>query len=234
MSDQGNSRERLSESPYVANVWHGVAETNGAFTAPADGRWELIVKTVEGQTSLIVSGPVTKAAPASFSAGTEILSIKFRLGTFMPHLPVGQLLDTRLLLPQAAGKAFWLHGRAWQIPNFENADTFVNRLMRDEIVQHDPLMTAALRDEPLHWSVHTVRRRFLKATGFTQSTLRQIERSHHAAALLAQGMSILDTVEAAGYFDQPHLTRSLKHFIGQTPAQIAGLNAPVIASTAGR
>jgi hypothetical protein len=25
---------------------------------------------------------------------------------------------------------------------------------------------------------------------------------------------------AAGYFDQPHLTRSLKHFIGQTPAHM--------------
>jgi AraC-like DNA-binding protein len=29
-----------------------------------------------------------------------------------------------------------------------------------------------------------------------------------------------DVVYEAGYFDQPHLTRALKHFIGQTPAQI--------------
>jgi hypothetical protein len=27
-------------------------------------------------------------------------------------------------------------------------------------------------------------------------------------------------VHRAGYFDQPHLTRSVKHFIGQTPAQL--------------
>jgi len=27
-------------------------------------------------------------------------------------------------------------------------------------------------------------------------------------------------VYEAGYFDQPHLTRALKHFIGLTPAQI--------------
>jgi hypothetical protein len=26
----------------------------------------------------------------------------------------------------------------------------------------------------------------------------------------------------ADYFDQPHLTRSLRRFIGQTPAQIVG------------
>jgi AraC-like DNA-binding protein len=38
---------------------------------------------------------------------------------------------------------------------------------------------------------------------------------------LRQGVSILDTVEQAGYADQPHLTRSLKRLIGQTPAQLA-------------
>jgi methylphosphotriester-DNA--protein-cysteine methyltransferase len=55
----------------------------------------------------------------------------------------------------------------------------------------------------------------------THSALQQIERARQAAALLEQGLSILDVVCEAGYFDQPHLTRSLKRFIGQTPAQIA-------------
>ncbi len=45
-------------------------------------------------------------------------------------------------------------------------------------------------------------------------------RARHARTLLQQGISILDTVEQAGYADQPHLTRSLKRFMGQTPAQI--------------
>ena len=54
----------------------------------------------------------------------------------------------------------------------------------------------------------------------THSTIRQIERARHAANLLKQGVSILDTVPEAGYFDQAHLTRSLKYLIGQTPAQI--------------
>jgi hypothetical protein len=43
---------------------------------------------------------------------------------------------------------------------------------------------------------------------------------------LQQGVSILDTVEQAGYFDQPHLTRSLKYLIGQTPAQIREKSRP--------
>jgi methylphosphotriester-DNA--protein-cysteine methyltransferase len=59
----------------------------------------------------------------------------------------------------------------------------------------------------------------------TQGYIRQIERARHALALLQQGASILDTVHNAGYFDQPHLTRSLKHFMGQTPAQIVRMNS---------
>jgi AraC-like DNA-binding protein len=38
--------------------------------------------------------------------------------------------------------------------------------------------------------------------------------------LLEQGFTIADAIYQAGYADQPHLTRSLKHFVGQTPAQI--------------
>jgi AraC-like DNA-binding protein len=33
-------------------------------------------------------------------------------------------------------------------------------------------------------------------------------------------MSIPDTMYELGYFDQPHLTRALKHFVGFTPAQL--------------
>jgi hypothetical protein len=43
------------------------------------------------------------------------------------------------------------------------------------------------------------------------------------AALLRHGVSILDTTYELGYLDQPHLTRSLKPWIGHTPAQIANV-----------
>ena len=64
----------------------------------------------------------------------------------------------------------------------------------------------------------------MRATGITYNTVRSIERARYATILLKEGMSILDTVDQAGYADQPHLTRSLKYFIGQTPAQIANQN----------
>jgi AraC-like DNA-binding protein len=75
----------------------------------------------------------------------------------------------------------------------------------------------------------TVRHRFLRATGLNASRIRQVKRAQHAQALLRQGVSILDTVDEAGYFDQPHLTRSLKQFIGYTPAQIIRSSQPELA-----
>ena len=54
----------------------------------------------------------------------------------------------------------------------------------------------------------------------TYASFRQIDRARHATNLLWQGTSILDTVELAGYSDQAHLTRSLRHYVGETPVQI--------------
>jgi methylphosphotriester-DNA--protein-cysteine methyltransferase len=131
------------------------------------------------------------------------------------------LVDNVMFLPEAGSKTFWLNGSAWEFPTFENVETFVNRLVREEILVRDPVVGAVLCDQPPALSFSTIRRRFLQVTGLTPGKVRQIERARKAATLLAQGASILDTVDKAGYFDQPHLTRSLKHFMGQTPAQIA-------------
>jgi len=73
-------------------------------------------------------------------------------------------------------------------------------------------------------SLRSVQRRFLRATGLTHGLVVQIERAQRAMKLLQQGVSILDTVDQAGYADQPHLTRALKRLVGQTPAQILKVN----------
>ena len=62
----------------------------------------------------------------------EFFGIIFKYGAFMPHFPVRDLVDGDLDLPDASSKSFWLNGSAWQFPNYENADTFVDRLVREE------------------------------------------------------------------------------------------------------
>ena len=64
-----------------------------------------------------------------------------------------------------------------------------------------------------------------RATGLTRGVIRQIRRAEAAAELLARGVPAVDAARRAGYADQPHLTRSLRRFVGQTPSQIA-ISAP--------
>ncbi|MBI5670187.1 MAG: helix-turn-helix transcriptional regulator [Chloroflexi bacterium] len=215
------STARPSDSPLVEMVWRARSDQAGRFTSQAASHWELVVTQLRGKTSVTVRGPETKATLADCPPDAEFLGIVFKLGAFMPHLPVSQLLDRNdLTLPAAAGRSFWLHGSAWELPGFDNADTFVDRLARAGLLVRDNLIEAVLQGQPTELSPRTVRRRFLRATGLTPGTIHQIERARRAVALLRGGMSILDTVYEACYFDQPHLTRSLRHFFGQTPAQI--------------
>jgi methylphosphotriester-DNA--protein-cysteine methyltransferase len=98
--------------------------------------------------------------------------------------------------------------------------------VRNGVLACDPVVNAVLQDHLEDMPSRTVRHRFLRATGLSAAHMRQMKRAQHAQALLQQGGSILDTVGEAGYFDQPHLTRSLKHFLGYTPAQIIRLSQP--------
>lgn len=218
--------ERASDSPYVAAVMHGYTTNAGSTIRPAEIHWHMVIVRVDGQAHVLVVGPLKASGVVSWGAGAEILWIKFRLGTFMPHLPIKHYLDAETPLPEATGRSFWLNGSTWQLPDFENADTFVDRLVRDHALDWDPAIPATLGGHLQQTPSRTVRHRFLRATGLTQSHIHQVERAQHAAALLRQGVPILDTVYQAGYFDQPHLTRSLKQFIGFTPAQISHMPSP--------
>lgn len=216
--------ERPSDSPYVETIMRGWTTSDGSAIRPAECCWHMVfVKHKAGQQSLVV-GPWTTAGVASWGEGAEILWVKFKVGTFMPHLPVKQFRDGETVIPQATSARFWLRGSAWQLPDYENADTFIDRLVRDETLAYDPLVDAALQDQPLQVPPRTVRHHFMQATGLTQNHIRQYKRALQAAALLRHGTSILDTVYEAGYFDQPHLTRSLKQFVGYTPAQLIRSN----------
>ena len=212
--------ERLSDSPYVETITHGRTEGNGSSLRPAETHWHMVFVKYNGKTQVIVAGPLTTSGIVSYTEGAEILWVKFQPGTFMPRLPMRNFLDTETSLPQASGRSFWLNSSVWQFPNYENIDTFIDRLARSGVLARDPLVSAVLQGHPHEMSPRTVRHRFLQATGLTQSHIRQVERAKRAAELLRQGASISDTVYEAGYFDQPHLSRSLKQWIGYTPAQI--------------
>ena len=217
--------ERCSDSPYVERVWHSRSDGGGSFISTAESHWEIVVTKYRRSTILTVRGPETRATAAYCPPNAEFIGIVFKPGAFMPKFPARMVMDRRdLNLPQAGNNSFWLDSSAWEFPSYANADAFIIRLVREGLLVHDPVIDVALREQPQIMSRRTVQRRFLRATGLTYKGVFQIQPARHATSLLKRGVSILDAVEQAGYADQPHLTRALKHFMGQTPAQIISRN----------
>lgn len=217
--------ERESDSPFVERVWRSHSDTGGTFISTAESHWEIVVSKYAHSTILTVRGPETQATNAYCPPDTEFMGIVFKAGAFMPKFPVNMVMNRQdLNLPQAGSNSFWLDSSAWEFPSFENADTFIKRLVGQGLLIHDPIINEALQGQPLSLSRRTIQRRFLQATGLTYNKLFQIQRVRYATNLLKQGVSILDTVEQAGYSDQAHLTHAIRHFMGQTPGQISSGN----------
>jgi hypothetical protein len=220
--------ERASDSSFVQMIWRAQSERAGSFISLAASHWEMVVTRYQGKTTFTVRGPETKATPLHYQwRGVEWIGIRFKVGTFLPDLPPRKLLDrTDVNLPQATRTSFWFQGSAWEFPAFDNADTLVEHLVREGLLVRDPVVEAVVRGHPHALSPRSIQYRFVQATGLPYKTIQQIERARQAKALLEQGGSIPDTVHKAGYFDQSHLTHSLKRFLGQTPAQIARVRLP--------
>jgi AraC-like DNA-binding protein len=214
--------ERRSDSPFVERVWRSHSHSAGEFLSVAASHFEIAVTRHRGRTFLTLRGPETRATLADCPAEGEWLGIRFKLGALMPAFTPGDLKDRRdVTLPGATSRSFWLNGSAWEYPDFDNADTFVARLVRKGIIVRDAAVEAVFENHAGSLPIRSTQRRFLRSTGISHRTVRQIERARYATTLLKEGVSILDTVYEAGYFDQAHLTRSLKTLIGQTPVEVS-------------
>ena len=123
--------DRPSDSPFVERVWRSHSDRAGVFHSIAACHWDMVVTRLEGRMSLTVRGPETKATMADCPAQGEWFGVLFKLGTFMPLMRSSDLRDRNdVTLPNATRRSFWLNGSAWDFPNFENAETFVKRLVR--------------------------------------------------------------------------------------------------------
>jgi len=214
--------ERLSDSPCVERVWTAHSERAGEFLSVAASNCELVVSRYRDQTFLTVRGPETRMTTIDCPADGEWVGIRFKPGTYLPQFLPGTLRDRNdVTLPNASSRSFWLGGSAWEYPTFENADTFAARLLEKGVIARDRITEAVVRGELHDLSLRSAQRHFRRVTGITYATFRQIERARYATNLLRQGVAIAEVVQLAEYFDQPHLTRSLRSLIGQTPSEVS-------------
>jgi hypothetical protein len=212
---------RSSGSPLVEETWQSWSEPEESFISVAATHWEMVVTWPQTAAAcLTVRGPETRATIVPIPQGAEFFGIQFGVGTFMPGLPPGRLVDRSVTLP-AAGGSFWLAGSAWELPSPDTADVFVDKLASAGLLVHDPVVADALDGDVEGFSTRSLERRVARAMGLSRGAVERIRRAQRAVTLLSRGMPASEVARQSGYADQSHLTRSLRRFVGQTPSQIA-------------
>jgi AraC-like DNA-binding protein len=215
-------RDRPSDSPFIERVWSCRSESCGPFLAVASTHWEFVISRVAGQTTFTLHGPETQPREVVCPADGEWFAIRFKAGTYLPGLPVPRLVNGNdVTLPGAFRGRFRLEGFTFESPSFDNAEVFVEHLVRRGLLTRNERVVAALAGDDAAMHTRTTQRHFLHATGMSHSALKQIDRARHATLLLREGLPPSDVAYEAGYFDQAHLTRSLRKLIGVTPGAVA-------------
>jgi AraC-like DNA-binding protein len=215
-------QHRRPSSPFVDEIWRTTSVPDERFVSVATCGWEIVFTRQDELTRVTVRGPETKATVAPIPPEAEFIGIRFPPGAFMPWLAPVELVDAERELPvHHDGRSFWLDGSQWILPLFDDVEALVDKLVRADVLVVDRLAARALTTADVEISERSVQRRIARATGLTRRLRVQIERAQRAAEMLLRGVSIADVVSDAGYSDQAHLTRSLRRFIGKTPAQLA-------------
>ncbi|WP_030763162.1 helix-turn-helix domain-containing protein [Streptomyces griseus] len=217
---------RPSELPYIERVWRSRSDDVGRMTSVATPHWELVFWEHRGRAQAAVLGPESTAGLAPVPEDATFFGISFALGTSMPHLPISRLVGGSTEIPGVTRRSVWLKGSAWHPPDYDNAEAFVRRMAREGIVDRDPLVRAVLDGAAPGVSERTLQRRFVAATGLTRGAIRQIHRARQAAVLIQERVPAQEVVHRLGYFDQPHLARSLTRYIGRTATQLSAPEGP--------
>ncbi|GAY09317.1 helix-turn-helix domain-containing protein [Pseudonocardia sp. N23] len=211
---------RRSDSTWVDSVWTCTSDRVTAMTSVAAVRWGLVFWEQAGRTHAGVTGPETRTGTAPVPEGATFTGIDFAVGTSLRVVPTAALVDGGIELPDTTRRTFRLDGASWETPGPDDVEALVGRLVRAGTVVRDPLVADVLRGHHPDVSGRTVERRFRAATGLTRGAVRQIERARRAAELLAAGDPATDVVAALDYFDEPHLARALRCYVGRTVRQL--------------
>ncbi|MFI6642599.1 helix-turn-helix domain-containing protein [Streptomyces sp. NPDC050504] len=214
---------RQSDSPWVDTVWTCTSERVTTMTSVAGVRWGLVFWEWDGRGYASVTGPETRTGTSPVPEGAVFTGIEFAVGTSLRAVPTSSLVDGGIELPVTGRGTFQLDGVRCEMAGADDAEALVGRLVGAGIVVRDPLVAEVLRGHrPSAVSDRTVERRFRAATGLTQGAVRQIERARTAAEMLATGTPAADVVAGLDYFDEPHLARALRAYIGRTAGQLRG------------
>lgn len=210
---------RESDSRWIDTVWTCTSEQVAEMTSVATACWGLVFHERDGQAYAGITGPETKTGTAPVPEDASFVGIEFAVGTSLRPVPPSLLVDGGVELEADRG-AFRLDGVQWATPSPDDAEALVERLVRAGVLIHDPLVAHICLGHCPEVTARTVERRFRAATGLAQGAVRQIERARAAARLLAGGLPVAGVVSRLEYFDEPHLARALRRYVGRTARQL--------------
>jgi AraC-like DNA-binding protein len=185
--------------------------------------------------AILLAGPDTGPAPVTQPPGSVIVGARFRPGAggTVLGLPLTEIANQRIEASQLPA----LRGRL-PAPDLPPALVLpaLARLVAELAAEHpaDAGLTGAVRQlarpgaraeevaGTLDLSERQFRRRCQAAVGYGPATLQRVIRFRRFISAIdaRRGGSLADVAVAAGYADQPHLTRECLRLSGLTPAAL--------------
>ncbi|MBU2693467.1 helix-turn-helix domain-containing protein [Pimelobacter sp. 30-1] len=220
-----------AETPLTQRAALWLSYDAGPAVIPADGCVDLILSGDE----VAVAGPSTRWIATRADGGEGSLGVRLAPGSGARALGVDLREISDRLVP--LGDLVPPHEvRRWRSVLLETRATatpeHIERALRPgegwaDVVRARAAGGASAEDvaRELGWSERTFRRRMGQAFGYGYATLVRIRRGQHAHRLLTNGVTPAEAAAAAGYADQPHLSRELRRLAGVSPAQLVGASS---------
>lgn len=197
-----------------------MAERDGVYTDPANEYWCLgFIRHSDGSLSVELYGPSLRPRLLEGHADEEYWGIEFKAYVTLAAISKGRILNSSTLLP-TVDNSLLIGNKRYAIPAYGELEKFAQQLRKDGVVMADQRIDRALQGDEIGFSERSRQRHFKSVTGLTKKQIQQLRRARYAFYLLQTGCSLPQAAVAAGYADQPHMTRSLKLLRGETPAQI--------------
>lgn len=221
------SEVRLSGA---ATLWRS-AHSAGHAVIPADGCVDLILR--DGRVD--VAGPSTRWLETAPDGADGSTGVRLAPGHAAHVLRIDLATIADQLVPlddlAAAGHARRLRETMLRAADRSGRQDAVSRIaaLGDESApwidgaRRSAYDAVSARDAAvsLQISERTFRRRMLTTFGYGYAALVRLERTRRAQRMLLCGSSIADAAAAAGFADQPHLSREFQRLVGRSPAQFA-------------
>ncbi|MHA7246839.1 helix-turn-helix domain-containing protein [Arthrobacter tecti] len=212
--------QRASTSADIVTVWRAFADEDADYIDEASEHWGLsFIRRPDGSLAAELAGPRIEGLPIRSRVGEWYWGVELAAHAVIPGVDKALLRGAIAELPVAGGRVT-IGVRSYPVPEWEELETFVSRLLTDGVIVADANIRRALGGDDRGLSRRSWQRRFLSVTGLRRKEIERLDRSRRAYRLLSEGVPPSEVAVAVGYADQAHLTRELRRVRGETPARI--------------